>query len=555
MKYNNPRRVVLAPLLVAIGIIAGMAVGMTLNKNDINSRVRSVSSSQKYSNDKVSNVLTLIRTQYVDKVDMDTIAEKVVPEIIKNLDPHSAYIPAKELADVLDPLEGQFDGIGITFNMMTDTINVLNVIQGGPSSKAGVLAGDRIITINDSVVAGRKINQDNVVKMLRGERGSEVTVGIMRQGHDDLIPIPITRGIIPIKSIDAAFMLTDSIGYLKLSHFSRNSHKEMLAAIDGLKGQGIQELIFDLRGNSGGLLDQAIYISNELLPDDRLIVYTEGRSRKRQEQYTNGKGRIVDLPLVVLVDETSASASEIIAGAVQDNDRGTIIGRRSFGKGLVQEQIPFPDGSALRLTVARYYTPLGRFIQKPYDNGIEAYNREIMQRYLHSEMFSADSIQFADSLKFVTPGGKVVYGGGGIMPDIFIPGDTTKVNRYMTEISGRNLIVRYSLDYADKYRAQLNDIKSLSELDEFFKGQPGLVNDFVRYAADPANSAKAGITGKGGVAPRGSDLKDSYQILESYLKAYIGRNTRMEDNALYWYLQSVDDVIAAARKYFEVDIY
>ena len=334
---------------------------------------------------------------------------------------------------------------------------VLNVIPQGPSDKAGVKAGDRIVEIGDSVVAGQKIPQNNVVKMLRGPRGTTVHLGIGRQGISGLVPIDVERGVIPIRSIESAFRIVDGVGYVKLGQFARTTYDEFHKALASLRAEGVTKLIFDLRGNSGGFLDQAIAVANEFLHKDQLIVYTEDRRHEQLREYADGNGSAQDMEVVVLIDEGSASSSEILAGALQDNDRGTIVGRRSFGKGLVQRQIPYSDGSALRLTTARYYTPTGRSIQKPYTIGDDAgYEEDIWNRYKNNEFFSADSIHFADSLKRVTPGGKVVYGGGGIMPDVFIPADTTDVTKYFIEVAGRNILYRYTIEYADRHREALN---------------------------------------------------------------------------------------------------
>ena len=335
-----------------------------------------------------------------------------IPLLVKELDPHSVYIPASEMQEINEPLEGEFDGIGVVFNMATDTVIVLNVIPQGPSDKAGIKAGDRIIEINDTLVAGQKIPQRDVVKKLRGPRGTTVHLGLGRQGISDLVGVDVVRDKIPIKSVESAFCIADGIGYIKLGQFARTTFDEMQASLDTLRAQGATKLIFDLRGNSGGYLDQAIMVANEFLHKDQLIVYTEDRQHKQLREYADGTGAAQDMDVVVLIDEGSASSSEILAGALQDNDRGTIVGRRSFGKGLVQRQIPYSDGSALRLTTARYYTPTGRSIQKPYTIGDdESYEEDIWNRYKNNEFFSADSIHFADSLKRVTPGGKVVYGG------------------------------------------------------------------------------------------------------------------------------------------------
>lgn len=533
MEYRNSKRNIWLPVIVSVSVVAGIWIGQGLSVR--NNRVESnggVSFGQNahLSNDKLNRVLSLIYNQYVDEPQLDSIEETVIPMILESLDPHSGYIPAEKLAQVSEPLEGQFDGIGVTFNMMGDTVRVINVILGGPSAKAGIQNGDRIITVNDSIVSGRGIDQEDIVKMLRGTRGTDVNLGVERQGLTELLPITVTRGVIPMKSVDAGFMTDPETGYIKLSLFSRNSHQEIVRIVEEMQANGMKNLIFDLRGNTGGLLDQAIYISNEFLPKDALIVYTEGRSSRRREQRANGKGRLQDVNPIVLIDEISASASEIVAGALQDNDRGTIIGRRSFGKGLVQEHIGFGDGSAMRLTIARYYTPVGRSIQKPYDEGVEAYRNDLFNRYQHSEFFSADSIRFADSLRFTTPAGKVVYGGGGIMPDIFVPVDTIPDNRYAVQVINRNILFLYTMAYADTHRADLNSIETQAELDAYFDKDAGLLDDFVRYAATK------------GVHPRKGDLAESGKLLETYLKAYIGRNTDLEDHAFYYYLLPEDDV-------------
>ena len=387
--------------------------------------------------------------------------------------------------------------------MAPDTVIVLNVIPSGPSDKAGVKAGDRIIRINDSLVAGQKIPNNEIVKRLRGKRGTQVKLSLERQGIAEPVEVEVTRGAIPIKSLEAAFMLPDSIGYIKLSQFAITSHNELITALNNLKAQGMKRLIFDLRGNPGGFLDQAIRIANEFLPADKLIVYTEDRNHNRTDEMSDGNGTIQELPLAVLIDEFSASSSEILAGALQDNDRGTIIGRRSFGKGLVQRQIPYPDGSALRLTVARYYTPTGRSIQKPYTNGDAlGYEEDLWNRYRHNEFFSADSIHFNDSLRKVTPGGKVVYGGGGIMPDLFVPVDTTDVTRYFLQ----------ALLDADKE----------------------LMNDFIRYAA------------RNGVQPDYKDIARSRKLIEAQLRAYIGRNTPLNEAGFYVNIYPIDPVMLRA---------
>ena len=533
--YRNSRRAILMPFLLAVAVVLGLLLGRYAGRNSIESQIRALSSQISNRSDKLSYTLSLIENQYVDSISIDTLAERVIPLLMEELDPHSVYIPASEMQAVNEPLQGKFDGIGIVFNMAPDTVIVLNVIPSGPSDRAGVKAGDRIIQINDSLVAGQKIPQREIVKRLRGKRGSTVKLSLERQGIADPVVVEVTRDAIPLKSVEASFMLPDKIGYLKLSQFAVTSHDEVVEAIDSLEKEGMKSLIFDLRGNSGGFLDQAILIANEFLPQNSLIVYTEDRNRDRVNEYSDGNGRFQTLPLAVLIDEFSASSSEILAGALQDNDRGTIIGRRSFGKGLVQRQIPYPDGSALRLTTARYYTPTGRSIQKPYVNGDAAgYEEELWNRYTHNEFFSADSIHFADSLKKITPKGKVVYGGGGIMPDLFVPADTTLVTRYFLEVTGRNILYRYTLDYADRHREALNAIHSLQQLDNFFAKDPGLFEDFIRYAA------------RNGVAPNRGQIAVSRPLIEAQLRAYIGRNTPLIESGFYGSIYTIDPVIMRA---------
>ena len=533
--YKNSKRTVLFPLLLAAGVVLGLVLGQYLGRNSTTSQLKGMLSRMALPTNKLTYTLSLIENQYVDSVSMDSLAEHVIPLLVKELDPHSVYIPASEMQALNEPLEGEFDGIGVVFNMATDTVIVLNVIPQGPSDKAGIKAGDRIIEIGDSVVAGRKIPQNNVVKMLRGPRGTTVHLGIGRQGISGLVPIDVERGVIPIRSIESAFRIADGVGYVKLGQFARTTYDEFRRALASLRAEGVTKLIFDLRGNSGGFLDQAIAVANEFLHKGQLIVYTEDRRYEQLREYADGNGSAQDMEVVVLIDEGSASSSEILAGALQDNDRGTIVGRRSFGKGLVQRQIPYSDGSALRLTTARYYTPTGRSIQKPYTIGDdESYEEDIWNRYKNNEFFSADSIHFADSLKRTTPGGKVVYGGGGIMPDVFIPADTTDVTKYFIEVSGRNILYRYTIEYADRHREALNAVQTIGDLQALLDSDKTLVDDFVRYAA------------RKGVAPCYGDIARSRRLIEAQLRAYIGRNTKLEDNGFYANIYPVDNVIVRA---------
>ena len=485
--------------------------------------------------DKMVQTVTAIRNYYVDSIKLDTLYDRVIPKLLAELDPHSEYIPAKDFQKVNESLEGEFDGIGIVFNASTDTIMVLSVIPQGPSDKAGLRAGDRIIRIDGRDVAGQKIPQDSMVRLMRGPHCSHVKLSLQRHGLKELVEVDVERGAIELHSLETSFMLDkeSGIGFVRLSQFARTSHAEMRGAIKSLKAEGMKSLIIDLRGNGGGFLDQAILITNDLLPSDKLIVYTEDREGRQQRQYSRD-GSHSDLDVVVLVDELSASSSEILAGALQDNDRGLVIGRRTFGKGLVQTQIPFADGSAIRLTVARYYTPTGRSIQKPYTNGDEeAYKMDIINRYNRNEFFSADSIHFDTSLRYTTPGGRTVYGGGGIMPDIFIPMDTTGYTAYYNKVWNTNVLYRFTLDFTDRHREEVDSIKSLEQLDEFF-AKHDLLKEFTAYAE------------RNGVATNRRQLAVSRNTILAQLRAYIGRNTPVGDAGFYYNIYAVDEVLKRA---------
>ena len=532
MRHIKYEGYILPVLIVILAFLSGLRFGQVRGRRATTAQIEHMVSELSTPTNKLSYTLSLIDTEYVDSLSLDTIVEHMMPLVMEELDPHSVYIPASEMQQVNEPLEGEFDGIGVVFNMATDTVIVLNVIPSGPSDKAGVRAGDRIIRINDSIVAGREIPQNEIVHRLRGRRGTEVRLSLERQGIADLVDVTVVRDAIPLKSIEASFMIADGIGYIKLSQFARTSYTELMKAVAALREEGMTRLIFDLRGNSGGYLDQAILIANEFLPADDLIVYTEDRHHNRVEEFSDGKGTLTDIDLAVLIDEASASSSEILAGALQDNDRGTIVGRRSFGKGLVQRQVPFADGSALRITVARYFTPTGRSIQKPYTMGDEeSYRSDLFNRYVNNEFFSADSIHFADSLRYVTPRGKVVYGGGGIMPDLFVPLDTTDVTKYFIEVSGRNILYRYTIEYADRHRAELDRITTLDELRAFLDADRNLLEDFVAYAA------------RHGVPPVRHDIAVSRRLIEAQLRAYISRNTKLESDGFYDNIYRIDNAI------------
>ena len=530
-KVKHIYRTIVLVLLLAIGLFTGLYIGRQITAN----QVRLLLNGALPGNDKLARTLAVIEQQYIDSISRDSLIELAIPAIVHKLDPHSVYLPPKDFKVAEEPLKGEFDGIGVVFNMGTDTVIIMNVIPTGPSRKAGILSGDRIIKVNDTLISGVKMPQDKVMKRLRGPRGTKVKLSIERKGISDLVDIVVTRDAIPLHSVEASLMLTDDIGFIKLSQFSVTSYSEIMKALASLRKQGMRSLIFDLRGNPGGFLDQAILIANEFLPAGKLIVYTMDRNGKQMRQYSDGRGKSTDLNVAILIDESSASSSEILAGALQDNDCGTIIGRRSFGKGLVQQQIPFNDGSALRITVARYFTPTGRSIQKPYTAGDgESYDHDIIDRFNRNEFFSADSIHFADSLRFTTPKGKVVYGGGGIMPDIFVPLDTMRLTKYYVEITGRNILYRYTIEYSDINRKKLEKVQNLKEMKALLESDKSLLNDFVRYAE------------KQGVKPNWNEIEASRKIIETQLRAYISRNSDLEDKAFYYFIYPIDKTILRA---------
>lgn len=525
---NYKSGITMAVMLVA-AILAGVIGGVLLERKSVNTV-----GNRSGVNDKMTYTLNLIEGKYVEDIDRDSLIELGLPEFIKKLDPHSVYVPAKDLQTKNEPLVGKFDGIGVMFNMLTDTALITNVIVGGPSHKAGVVAGDKIIRVNDSLVAGIKINSDKLVKQLRGTRGTKVKIGVQRGKSKELTNITITRGVIPMKSLDAAFMIEDSIGFVKFSRFAATTYNELMEQMQKLTQQGARRFVIDLRDNGGGYLDQAILIANEFLEAGQKIVYTEGAKSPRREQFADGSGSYKHVPLVVLIDETSASASEILAGAIQDNDRGMVIGRRSFGKGLVQEQIEYPDGSALLMTVAHYYTPVGRSIQKPYKKGeSEEYFMELYRRAEHSELFNVDSIKQNESLKFTTPKGKVVYGGGGIMPDEFVPMDTTGITPYFSKLFEKLLILKYASKVTEDNRQQINAIENFKDLSKFLDSRD-LFFDFVDYAAHNGVPSD----------PKGAQANKS--LIMAQIKGFIGRNTVLEESAYYYYFYPEDKCVIKA---------
>lgn len=480
---------------------------------------------------KLELVLRQIDLNYVDKVDHSSITEHILPELLKELDPHSVYLPPQNLQEATLELQGNFDGIGITFNIPQDTAIVISVISGGPSQRAGLVPGDRILTVDGENVAGVKIDQDTLVSRMRGISGTKVKLQVLR--GKEVVDFEIIRDKIPVKSVDVAYMLNDTTGYMKLTKFTRTSYAEFRKEVEKLLQSGMTKLIFDLQDNTGGYLDQALYISNEFLPKGQMIVYMEGLHRPKEEFKSTGSGICQDIGLMVLVNQNSASSSEIFAGAIQDNDRGVIVGRRTFGKGVVQEPIDFSDNSGIRLTVARFYTPSGRCIQKPYSPDDKEYAYDIYERYLHGEMTQVDSIPKNDSLKYQTLSGRVVYGGGGITPDIFVPIDTVGVTDLLVKINRQAYTIKYSSILADKYRTRLRKIETIAQLEDFLE-EVDFEDGFVNYLKE--NSVE--------VDPKQWEI--SKEIVITQLKALTGRYTPLDDYAFYSIMAKLDNMVSKA---------
>jgi len=529
---NRHRFIIYLPIILAVVLILGIWLGSKLSfvKNDKSENVLFVKPAH---HDKITDLINYVQQDYVDSVSREDLTDYAIEGVLDKLDPHSSYIPAEDFTEVEDQLNSNLEGIGIQFRIEKDTIMVIQTVPGGPSEKAGLLAGDRIVKINDSLVAGVGVSDRDAIGQLRGKRGSEVKVSIHRRGLADLIDFTLVRDVIPTYSIDISYMVDDSIGYIKLSRFAANTYEELVSALKKLLEQGMTRLILDLRGNYGGFLQVAINISDEFLPDQKLIVYTEGNSRPNNYAYATKKGIFENNKLEVLIDEASASSSEIVAGAIQDNDRGLIIGRRSFGKGLVQEQLSFPDGSAIRLTVARYHTPTGRCIQRPYKNGNREYYEELYHRYATGEMENPDSIAFSDTIKYYTPAGKVVYGGGGIMPDIYIALKTDEKDALYNRMIHQNLIFQYAFDYTDRERGSLQHYKTVEDFIKNFRVDDRLFNGLLD------NARKEGITFTS------IEVSESEKKIKTLLKAYIGRNL-LDDAAFYPVYQEVDKVFQVA---------
>ena len=515
-------------LSVALLFMAGMLIGLLINTNLRRRHTVVLEGSSKF-----DEVMWYVGNDYVDVPDAQKLQDEAIAAMMEKLDPHSAYISLDEFNDVNDPLLGSFDGIGVQFRLEKDTIAIVSVIKGGPSEKVGILAGDRIIYVDDTLVACKKLTNEDVMRKLKGPKNTKVRVKVLRRDVKGLLDFTITRAAIPTYSVDIAYMLDDKTGYLKLSKFSATTIDEFKKSVRSLKAKGMQQMIFDLRGNTGGYLNAAVEISDEFLPKGSLIVYTEGRKRQRQYMKAHRHGMLEDIPVMVLIDGESASASEIVAGALQDNDRGTIIGRRSFGKGLVQEQIMLSDKSAIRLTVARYYTPTGRSIQKPFDGDREKYLFESYERYENGELFSEDSIHFADSLKYTTPKGKTVYGGGGIMPDIYVPLVNDSTEYYFNRIANLGILYQYAFNYTDRHRSELQRYKTVEAFDKSFSVSESMFNELVKQAEEK------GI--------KGTDEQKQVARRESniLLKAYIARNL-FDDEGFYPIYAPMDEILQRA---------
>ena len=518
---NNKSNIIIALLGIVVGVLLTLVVSRAFGD-------------KKFDGDynrwrKLNLILQEVQKNYVDTIDMAGMTDAAVTAALAKLDPHSVYLPPVELEESDSELAGNFDGIGITFNVPNDTAIVLNVIAGGPAEKAGLMAGDRIIKVDDKVIAGTKTPQDSMVRMMKGPSGTKVNISVSRDRQ--MIPFEITRGKIPVHSVDAAFMVSDTIGFIKLAKFSRTTYEEFEQAAQKLLDQGMTHLIFDLRDNTGGYFDQALMISNEFLEKNAAIVYMQGRKRARQQYDADGSGKLKDVKLTVLIDEGSASSSEIFAGAIQDNDRGLIVGRRSFGKGLVQEPINFTDGSGIRLTVARFYTPSGRCIQKPY---AENYNYDIYERYAHGEMTSADSMKVDSTALYYTVKGRKVYGGGGITPDVFVSIDTTRASKFFIDCNKKAVMMRFASFAFDKYKKSLANIDDFKRLDKWMY-EVGIEQQFLNYAASTEN-----------LRPSAGEWQVTKTYMLPQVKALLGRYSKLQDEAFYRFFLPIDNEFQTA---------
>ena len=527
----------LFPTLTVACLLIGFLIGNAVS-NKVNAQRFFIQNGQLFQqpNSKVDQLLRLMNETYVEPINVDSITDEVMQELVQRLDPHSAYIPKEDLEMVNSELSASFSGIGVQFSIQNDTIQVVSVISGGPSEGVGLLAGDKIVSVNDSAFTGKSVTNERVMHALRGPKDTQVTIGVVRHGSAEELSFTITRGEIPVHSVDAKFIIEQNgkkIGYVRVNRFGENTYNEFIAALTSLKGQGATAYIVDLRENSGGYMDQAIKMANEFLSKGDLIVYSEGRAYPRYDARANGSGRFQREELVVLIDDFSASASEIFAGAMQDNDRAIIVGRRSFGKGLVQQQIPFMDGSAVRLTVARYYTPSGRCIQKPYKMGEqEDYAMDLINRFEHGEFYSADSVQIADTTVYLTKNGRIVRGGGGIMPDVFVGRDTTLNTPYFNIVVNRAYTYQFAYQYTDRHRKELSRYKDWQSLEKHLL-KANWLDEFVAFAEEK------------GVEPNPEQLAKSKPLLVRLVNAYIVRNI-LNDEGFFPLFERDDDITKKA---------
>uniref|UniRef100_UPI003FF05C21 S41 family peptidase n=1 Tax=Candidatus Limisoma sp. TaxID=3076476 RepID=UPI003FF05C21 len=524
IKHNS---IIWYPLVISIAIVLGIVIGNYI-------------STKKFTLDKdrkINAVLNLIQSEYVDSIDVKDLVEQAIPAIIGNLDPHSYYIPASDIRAENEKLDGSMSGIGVSFFMMNDTANVDQVIPNGPAEKVGMLAGDRIISVNGESIVGGTLTAEGIRSKIRGEKGTKVKIGVKRNSSKKTLTFTITRDDIPMNTIDVSYMLDDKTGYIKIAQFGKNTYDEFFAALSKLKKDGASRYIVDLRGNPGGYMEMAILMVNEFLEQGELIVYTKGRKEREDIQvWSDDQGSFHDAQVAVLIDEYSASASEIMAGALQDNDRGLVVGRRSFGKGLVQKQIYLPDSSAIRLTIARYYTPSHRCIQKDYTLGDEDdYSKELYDRYSHGELYSADSIKVDKSKIFRTANGRIVYGGGGIVPDIFVPNDTTGITTYYRAVANLGLLQQYVYTYVDINRDQLKNVKTVKQLMGMMPSDDALTYDFVCYARD------------NGVPMRWYYINLSRSLIARQLRALVIRDV-LGSEEFYRYYNRTDNTVNAALK-------
>ena len=531
MKPNKSNR--LMPLLMAVCVVVGILVGTFYANHFSGNRLNIINSGS----NRINNLLHIIDDQYVDKVNIDSLVDTAIPQILADLDPHSVYFSAKDMKQNNDELKGSFSGVGIEFVIREDTIHIQGVIKNGPADQVGIRAGDKIVSVDGKPFVGKVVTNAEAMRRLKGPKDTKVKIGVIRYGEKKVRTFTITRADIPQKSINAAYMIDENTGYIKIKNFGENTYPELLISLAKLSQEGFSNLIIDLRDNTGGYLQSAVQMANEFLPKNKLIVYTEGRKSPRQDYMSDGRGSYQHIPLVVLINEGSASASEIFAGAMQDNDRATIIGRRSFGKGLVQKQLEFPDGSMIRLTVARYYTPSGRCIQKPYTAGDnQDYEEDLLARYQHGEFFSQDSIKHTGPA-YHTSIGRTVYGGGGITPDIFVPEDTLGMTSYYKEAAMRGLIIQFAFVYTDNNRPKLSGFDNMRDLSDYLERQ-NTVDKFATYAD------------KHGLKRRNLLIKKSHNLLKTFINSRIIYNIMDEEDWIE-YLNLDDNVIKTAIDVFE----